>query len=45
VSTPYVPGGVQAAGVPLPNGGAQSQNPFEVMDQFLLNDEQGLFDR
>lgn len=45
VSQPYVPGGVQAAGVPSAANGGGSQNPFEVMDQFLLNDEQGLFDR
>lgn len=44
VAQPYVPGGVQAAGAPAAGNGAP-QNPFEVMDQFLLQDEQGLFDR
>lgn len=44
VAQPYVPGGVQAAGAPAAGNG-MSQNPFEVMDQFLLQDEQGMFDR
>lgn len=44
VAQPYVPGGVQAAGAPAAGNGVP-QNPFEVMDQFLLQDEQGLFDR
>lgn len=45
VSPAYVPGGVQVAAQPAaPNGGLPS-NPFEAMDQFLVQDEQGAFDR
>jgi hypothetical protein len=45
VAPGYVPGGVQAAGSGgVPNGAAPT-NPFELMDQFLAQDEQGMFDR
>lgn len=45
VSPAYVPGGVQVAAPPVaPNGGLPT-NPFEAMDQFLVQDEQGAFDR